>query len=398
MDKLMVLGASISQAPTYKWAKIKGVYTVGVDGSPDAKFKNEADEFHVVDIKDKEAILNLAKSVGINGIIVPGTDFSTVGSYVAEKLGLPAVSNEIAEICTDKFKMRNFLMNHSFLTPRFLKFDKNIFSDKYGDLKEDYLELCRKDLVVKPIDSMAARGAKRVNNDLSEISDAVTEALRYSRSGEVIVEEYIPGMELSIEALVVDREIYICGVADRHFSLDPYFIEIGHTMPSILDEETQKYAVDEFKRAIREIGFVNGVAKGDVKITEYGVMICEIAARLSGGYFSGWSFPAVYGYCTHDGAIDLALGIKPSIPKYFESFDKFVAERVFLSIPGKVDNILGFYDDAVIEMQYYKHYGDELFFPYDNAKRNGSVITLAINRDNAIKISHKGFIKCLYIN
>ena len=83
---------------------------------------------------------------------------------------------------------------------------------------------------------MGARGC-RAARDAGELAEAIAAALPYSRSGRAIVEEYIDGPEFSIDALVDGGEIRIRGIADRHIFFAPYFVELGHTMPSAYPPE-----------------------------------------------------------------------------------------------------------------------------------------------------------------
>ena len=51
------------------------------------------------------------------------------------------------------------------------------------------------------------------------------------------MEEYMEGPEFSIDALVYDGTMTITGFADRHIFFPPYFIEMGHTMPTRISKD-----------------------------------------------------------------------------------------------------------------------------------------------------------------
>jgi biotin carboxylase len=141
-------------------------------------------------------------------------------------------------------------------------------------------------LVVKPVDNMGGRGCRRVNS-MEEYIEAAADAIRFSRSGRAIVESYMEGPEFSLDAIVYHGDITICGFADRHIFFPPYFIEMGHTIPTDIASAQQKALLETFYDGIRALGLAEGksisAAKGDIKLTEKGPMIGEIAARLSGG-------------------------------------------------------------------------------------------------------------------
>jgi hypothetical protein len=219
-----------------------------------------------------------------------------------------------------------------------------------------------------------------------ELSLAVEDALRFSRSGRAIVEEYMDGPEFSIDAIVYDGEVTMCGLADRHIFFPPYFIEMGHTMPTNIDAEKQDAILKVFTQGVKVLGITNGAAKGDMKLTSRGPMIGEIAARLSGGYMSGWTYPYSSGVEPAHGAIMVAMGKKPDQLSPLKNWTS--AERAFISIPGMVKSIHGI--DEAEKMPHIKNVflrskaGSSVKFPENNVSKCGNIISAAPNREEAI--------------
>jgi biotin carboxylase len=376
MANLLILGSGISQAPTIRAAKKLGITSIVLDGSSAAAFKNEADKFIVCDIKNHEAVLEIVKKEKINGIVCPGTDFSYTAAYVAEKLGLPGISPAVALMCQNKYEQRQVLKKAGFFVPNYVLIRGNDF------YKLDQLQL---PIVIKPVDSMAARGI-RVTHNYIETYSAIDEAMKFSRTRQVIAEEFVEGMEFSIDALVFNNEVFIVGFADRHFMLYPYFIENGHTVPSILNWEAKYYICETFKNAVKSLGITMGAAKGDIKLTSKGIMIGEIAARISGGFLSGWTYPYSSGIYPHENLIRLHLG-EPPITWTEESLG-FSAERVLLSIPGKLKEVVNLKQTSnypgIKLIHLHVKPGEELHFPYNNTQRCGSIISFSKERSDAI--------------
>jgi hypothetical protein len=221
----------------------------------------------------------------------------------------------------------------------------------------------------------------------AELKTAVAEAMAFSRSGRVIVEEYMEGPEFSVDALVYGGEITICGFADRHIFFPPYFIEMGHTIPSSIDPAVVRQLVDVFSKGVKALGITNGAAKGDVKLTPRGPMIGEIAARLSGGYMSGWTFPYSSGVLPTKGAIEIALGKKPGGLE--NKWNWTSAERAFISIPGKVLSVEGIETAKVMpfvrDVFSRVKRGMAVTFPENNVTKCGNIISAAGDRDTAVK-------------
>jgi biotin carboxylase len=237
---------------------------------------------------------------------------------------------------------------------------------------------------------MGGRGCRRVDS-IDEYSDAVKDALRFSRSGRAIVEEFMDGPEFSVDAIVYHGEITICGLADRHIFFPPYFIEMGHTMPTVFPAEQQKALLETFCAGVRALGLAGpgniGAAKGDIKLTAKGPMIGEIAARLSGGYMSGWTYPYSSGVEPVRAAILAAMGRKPENLAPLKNWTS--AERAFISIPGTVKAITGLETARnvphVLDVFLRAAEGGKVTFPENNVSKCGNIISAAPDRASAVE-------------
>ena len=247
--RVLILGAGVMQGPVLKIAAEMDLEAVAVDADPGAPCVPLAARFEKVDLKDKEGIAALAKNLaekgGIGGIMTAGTDFSATVAFTAEKLGLPGISHETALDASDKERMRQRFKAAGVPSPEFLIMN----TPPEEDLKLPFSW----PVVVKPVDNMGSRGCRRVDS-FDELRSGVIEALKFSRSGRVIVEEYMEGPEFSVDALVYKGEITICGFADRHILFPPYFIEMGHTMPSNQPPVLIQSMLDVFRAGVKALG------------------------------------------------------------------------------------------------------------------------------------------------
>jgi len=384
--RILILGAGIMQGPALKIAREMGLEAIAVDADSGAACIPLADRFEKVDLKDREGVEALARSLakdgGLAGVMTAGTDFSATVAWVAGKLNLPGISYDAALDASDKERMRGRFKAAGLPSPEFIILK--------SAPEEGFALPFPWPAVVKPVDNMGARGCRRVDS-FPELTAAVTDALRFSRSGRAIVEEYMEGPEFSVDALVYDGEITICGFADRHIFFPPYFIEMGHTMPSSFESAVVETLLDVFRRGVKALGITNGAAKGDIKLTTRGPMIGEIAARLSGGYMSGWTYPYSSGVLPTKGAIEIAIGEKPGglVPEW----DWVCAERAFISIPGRVSAISGVEKAAF--MPYVRDVflrirpGSEVTFPGNNVQKAGNVLSAAPRREDAVTSAEK---------
>ena len=180
-------------------------------------------------------------------------------AWLAGRLGLPGIPYESALRASDKLRMRAAFAAAGLGSPRFLAVTQA--GDALAAAHAAGLDL---PLVVKPADSMGARGC-RLARSPSDLEAACAAALPYSRSGRAIVEEYLEGPEFSLDALIVDGEVVLRGFADRHIFFDPFFVELGHTMPTAASPEVVSEVLRVFTAGIKAIGLTTGAAKGDMK-------------------------------------------------------------------------------------------------------------------------------------
>lgn len=402
MKRILILGAGFMQKPAIDCAKELGCFVTAVDGNPQAFCVPFVHRFEPIDLKDTEKLLAFAKELqkteGLDGVFTAGTDFSAAVSYIAENCGFNAHSYEAARNASDKIRMRGCFAKAGVPSPRFCEIDESFLSFSveeilekagFGEHKENFT--C---LVVKPVDNMGARGCRMVQSK-EEFLDAVKAAINYSRSGRAILEEYMEGPEFSIDSLVYNGNLTITGFADRHIFYPPYFIEMGHTMPTKLSEEEKNEVIRVFSQGVKALGLTCGAAKGDIKFTKKGVMIGEIAARLSGGYMSGWTYPYASQINLTKEAMRIALGMKPSVALTGGSLEgKFVsAERAWISIPGKIKNIIGY--EKARSLPYVKevfprnYTGDTVDFPLNNVEKCGNIITQSYSYEEACDNAEK---------
>ena len=382
---MLIIGGGVFQVPAIKTAKSMGLKVVVTDYNREAEGMLLADYPIEVSTRNINLTVNTAKqfhrACPLDGVMTVGTDASQTVAAVADALNLPGIPFEVAERATDKIKMRQVLKEKGVPVPDF----RPIWT----------LEECQQaiqdmplPLVIKPCDNMGARGVRKIER-LDDLISAFREAKEASISGKLILEEFMEGPELSLDALVFEGSIHITGVADRIIERAPYFVEIGHTLPSALPEKQQSRAVAVFKQAIFALGIDIGAAKGDIKITPEGPKIVEIAARLSGGWMSAYTYPLSTGVNLYKAAIQIALGETPTDLKPKTSLVS--AERSLLPPPGKILSIQGVEEarkiKGVKEIILMKEAGDMAEEPRSNLGKVGYVITVGKTREEAIRIN-----------
>jgi len=383
---VLLLGGGQMQVPAIQWCHKLGFGVVCFDGKSEVLGQPLADHFVVCDISNYELCLATARGLrgqfDLRGVLTVGTDFSTTVAWVASGLGLPGIPFEVAQRAKDKAMMRECFARAGVSSP-----DYQVW--KHGD-SESFVPRFGVPCVVKPVDSMGARGVQLVTS-MKDLGLALLAAGKHSRSGRVIVEEYIDGPEFSLDAIVDNGQVHRMGLADRHIVFSPYFVEIGHSFPTRVDSAQVEALWAEFEKAIQAIGIVRGAAKGDLKMSLKGPVIGEIAARLSGGYMSGWTYPLSSGRSATIWAIEACTGL----PLKAQGEDLFrpVAERAWISIPGIVKSLHGLEavraSEGVAEVFVTLKPGQRMVFPTNNVEKAGNLICTAPTLGGAESLARK---------
>lgn len=385
MDSILILGGGTMQLPALRAARRLGLTLYVVDADSHAPGALLADHFEPIDLKEKEVIAEFARGIpNLRAVFTAGTDFSLSVAHVSEKLGLPGIPEEVARNASEKGLMRERFRAEGVPSPRFTVIDPE---DDAADAARKAGESVGYPGVIKPVDNMGARGVRTVRRT-DELISAVGEARRFAREGRVIYEEEIRGREFSIDGLVYRGKLHITGIADRHIYFPPYFVEMGHTLPATLGKREEDILRNAFAAGVEALGIDNGGAKGDLFLREDGsIAVGEIAARLSGGYMSGWTYPFATGVDLTEAGIRLALGEDPA-PHLSPRKADTSAERAIISIPGIVETVEG--EDRLRELPGVRELflrverGSRVAPPRNNVEKCGNIIVTGGSREEAV--------------
>ena len=125
----------------------------------------------------------------------------------------------------------------------------------------------------------AVSAARRIRHILAAAGRPVEEPL--------LVEEYLPGPEISIDGLVTGDGLTVTAVFDKPATPDgPTFEETLLVTPSRLPRHVVAVAVRTAGRAARALGLRTGPVHAELRVTGTGPAMLELAARPIGGLCS----------------------------------------------------------------------------------------------------------------
>jgi biotin carboxylase len=324
---VLFVGAGRHQRHAIMRAKQLGLRVVAVDRNPDAVGLAHADEGHVVDFADVDAVVEYAKRSAIDGVLTVSADRAVpVVAAVAEQLGLPGIGTQTAHLMTHKVAMRRRLAEGGVPQPRFAAVR----------VRREALpaaETVGFPAVLKPADSGGQRGLFLLGS-FDDLDRHLHAALAESPTSEAIVEEYAEGLELNGLVVTRDGEPYPLLLSDRLRPRgDGFGVGWIHSYPSKLFgdalEEAERVAV----RAVRTLGLRDGIAFPQLIAAGGEALVVEVAARIPGGQMADLAFHAL-GVDLVEIALRQALGEKVPDDLVMPRHSKPTAIRFLTARPG----------------------------------------------------------------
>lgn len=262
--KLMLLGGLRYLIPVIKAAHEQGYYVITADYLPDNIAHKYSDEYCNVSIIDKEAVLEKARKLNIDGIMSFACDPGVVAaSYVQNKMGLPSFGPfESVEILQNKDKFRAFLKEHHFNVP---------WAYGFSSKEEAWNERSKFEypLIVKPTDSAGSKGCSRVDTEKQLIA-AIEYAFKYSIGGHIIIEEFLEkkGYSSDTDSYSYNGELKFVSFCAQRFdanATNPY-TPAAYSWPSTFTDREEAYLTSEIQRLISLLGMKTSVWNIETRI------------------------------------------------------------------------------------------------------------------------------------
>ncbi|UTC48236.1 ATP-grasp domain-containing protein [Treponema vincentii] len=294
---ILLFGVGELQRSIIERAHKKNIFVVGIDPDPDAVCRNDVDVFVVVDGKDYQKTLEVAKKYSISGVVTAATDKPLVMmARIAAELRLPFYSVETAERSTDKYKMKQC----------FLEAGIPCAQGRLATSVEDVADF-NLPVIVKPRDSSGSRGVKLCKNR-EDLQTCLDEALQYSHLSSVLVEEFIDGMEYSIESLHYAGKTDVLQFTEKRTTPFPYNVELGHKQPANLTTKQCNDIRHIINNIAAALHFENCSSHTELKINDRGIFVIETSPRLGGDYITSALVPLSTGINMEDQMLNIALG------------------------------------------------------------------------------------------
>ena len=279
--KLLVVSSDGSDIEFVNAAKEMGIYVVCCDRYSDwsvSPTKQLADEGWNMDYSDTQAVAEKCKESGIDGVIAGyGEDRVTAACRISEAIGAPFyATEEQIDFTRNKRLFKEACVRHGIPVPK-------EFCSKLPMSPDDLAQISYP-VIVKPSDNGGRKGIS-VCHSAKELDSAIKYAEANSKNGEVVVEEFLNGIELCAIYTMVDGEISLSCVNDKYVSQDGSGVaklcDFVIT-PSTYFDRFVKEVDPGIKSLLKEIGAKNGVANFQFIANKDKISAFEMGYRVNG--------------------------------------------------------------------------------------------------------------------
>ncbi len=236
------------------------------------------------------SIVEFATRYPIRAVIAADDDGVILAAMAAAALKLPHNSVDAVAAARSKRRMREVLAAAGAHSPRYAVFS---IDDDPRDAAGRVSFPC----VIKPLFLSASRGVIRANDPDEFVAafDRLAAILRRPEvaaqggplARQVLVETYIPGVEVAVEGLLTKGELRVLALFDKPDPLEgPFFEETIYVTPSRLPDSVRQSIVACTAQAVAALGLEHGPIHAELRVNDQGPWILEVAPRSIGGLCS----------------------------------------------------------------------------------------------------------------
>ena len=276
--RLLLAGGGYADIPMIQAARRLGYHVITSGNRPEELGHAHGDEYRAADFSNLEAMLDLARGLDLQAVVPNCNDFSAISSaYIAEQLGLPGHDPlETALLIHHKDRFRAYAQAKGLPVPK---------ASSAEDLRSaiDESENLRYPIIVKPVDLSGGKGVSRVQAP-GELRMALEKAFCLSRSGRVVLEEFLSGSRHGFSVFLVDGRVRFHFADNEHYYLNPYLVSAASTpahLPSSAIEELCN--ISEWIAA--DLRLVTGIFHIQFILQEGRPQIIEICRRPPGDLY-----------------------------------------------------------------------------------------------------------------
>lgn len=208
--KILLVGGINPTADLIELAHRNGV-TIGVaDYNKGTYVKSLADYVHDINAYDIEAMAGLYRAEGYDGIIYNFNErLGPIVARLCEGLEIPIpYTVQQLRMSTDKKYFKHVCMEYGVPVP---------YEYVISSMEDIYNRDIEYPVIIKPVDSASSTGVSPCFGR-EELAEGYKKAMKASKKGDVIVEQYLPYNEINVTYIAQDGDIQLAAIHDRYFN------------------------------------------------------------------------------------------------------------------------------------------------------------------------------------
>jgi biotin carboxylase len=236
--------------------------------------------------RSTERVVAFAKTHPLTAVVAVDDAGTLLAATAAHALGLPHNPVEAVQAAHNKARMRERFATAGLPTPGFATANIDADPQAIG-------AATRFPCVVKPLDLSGSQGVVKVDDPASfprifaRVAAIVAACRPNGVRGSVLIEDFIPGEEVAVEALLRSGELEVLAIFDKPDPLNgPFFEETIYVTPSRLSSDRQRQIIATTARAAGALGLTDGPIHAELRLNDRGIWMLEVAARSIGGLCS----------------------------------------------------------------------------------------------------------------
>ncbi len=382
--KILVLGAGKYNTGVIRELIRHSFHVIAVDRNADAPGKDIAHEFYPIDVIDQTSLRTLASRLDVDGIMNINEHGSRSACLVSHQLGLVGHAPNIIEQVNNKLLMRTRWLEHSVKSPSFA------LAREAGDVRE-FARRFGFPVVLKPTDSGGSGRGVSVIRDELDVLWSYNFAMKHAKNGELIVEQYIEGIELTVETFSINGDIFILASSDKVKPDLRTRVALSLNYPAAVAADALCAIEIEVKKAITALGILDGCCHTEVILTDAGIpYLVETGARGGGGHIFHTIIERVSGLSAP--LLQAKWLTKKSI--HIDQIKRNGCCYRFFNPPAgrlvRVDNLEAARAiPGVIDLGIDKKPGDLVGNLENSLERAGFVVTIGATRDEAVSVADR---------
>lgn len=314
-----------------------------------------------------------------NYIVKQGIKFDAVVARCYEAIGLLVAAfvrhfgttgndPQTAFNCRSKYQMRTCLNNNG------LPVVRTVCCKSFDEIASAHKKLAC-DCVVKPIAGQSSFGVFMIKKDgdpeewrpvyesaqdflrdtaLVEkyVTQPKPEELKFlgldpsiDMLSDYVVEEFIPGSEISLDSIVQDGEAHVMLTAEQIRMTGPYFMQLAERVPFQGSADLLQNILDINQKSVEALGIKNSATHVEIILSPAGPKVVEIGGRM-GGDNTIYAVNDMTGYNMMYEMVKLGLGIQR--PYHRQLSHPFVLAKKFIYMAYVLPDVEGIFRGLVL--------------------------------------------------